>query len=50
MLKELTGESPDKRFRRLLGREYMEAEGIVPIVKSALNGAAPAPITVLSLD
>jgi hypothetical protein len=31
MLKELTGETKEKRFRRLLGREYMEAEGIVPI-------------------
>lgn len=49
MLKELMGESPDKRFRRLLGREYMEAEGIVPIVKNALNGAAVAPIQIASI-
>jgi HD-GYP domain-containing protein (c-di-GMP phosphodiesterase class II) len=38
MLKELTGESNQKRFRRLLGREYMEAEGIIPMLKQALNG------------
>lgn len=50
MFRELTGESTDKRFRRLLGREYMEAEGIVPLLKTALNGSAPKPVTVLSLD
>ena len=38
MLKELTGETKTKHFRRLLGREYMEAEGIVPLLKNALNG------------
>ncbi len=38
MLKELTGESKNRQFRRLLGREYMEAEGIVPLLKQALNG------------
>ncbi len=51
MLRELTGETKDKRFRRLLGREYMETEGIVPALQTALsgmNGAAPA--AVLSLD
>jgi HD-GYP domain-containing protein (c-di-GMP phosphodiesterase class II) len=42
MYKELTGETKDKRFRRLLGREYMEAEGIVPMLKSALNTSAPS--------
>ncbi len=38
MLGELTGKSKNKKFRRLLGREYMEAEGIVPLLKQALNG------------
>jgi HD-GYP domain-containing protein (c-di-GMP phosphodiesterase class II) len=37
MLKELTGENKQKRFRRLLGREYMETEGLVPLLKQALN-------------
>ncbi len=37
MLKELMGENKQKRFRRLLGREYMEAEGFVPLLKQALN-------------
>ena len=41
MLKELTGESKDKRFRRLLGREYMEAEGLIPTLRSSLNGMTP---------
>jgi HD-GYP domain-containing protein (c-di-GMP phosphodiesterase class II) len=50
MFRELTGDVPDKRFRRLLGREYMEAETIVPLLKTALNGSAPKPITVLSID
>ena len=39
MFRELTGDAKDKRFRRLLGREFMEAEGIVPAVQDALNGA-----------
>jgi HD-GYP domain-containing protein (c-di-GMP phosphodiesterase class II) len=50
MFRELTGEASERRFRRLLGREYMEAEGLVPMLKTALNGSAPKPITVLSLD
>jgi HD-GYP domain-containing protein (c-di-GMP phosphodiesterase class II) len=37
MLKELTGENKQRRFRRLLGREYMETEGIIPLLKQALN-------------
>lgn len=41
MLKELQGESRDKRFRRLLGREYMEAEGITDKLKYTLNEMAP---------
>jgi len=41
MLKELTGESKDKRFRRMLGREYMEAEGIVPTLRNTLNEMQP---------
>lgn len=51
MLKELTGETKEKRFRRLLGRDYMEAEGIVPMLKNALNGIGDnTPITLMSLD
>ncbi len=41
MLKELTGEDRNKRFRRLLGREYMESEGIVDKLKLTLNEMAP---------
>jgi HD-GYP domain-containing protein (c-di-GMP phosphodiesterase class II) len=37
MLKELTGEKRDKRFSRLLGRDYLRSEEIVPQLKGALN-------------
>jgi hypothetical protein len=51
MLKEITGETKNKRFRRLLGRDYMEAEGIVPLLKNALNGMnATSSLTLVSLD
>lgn len=49
MLKELTGEVKEKRFRRLLGREYMEAEGIVPILQTTLNEMRPTtPLTYIA--
>lgn len=38
MLNELTGKNKQRRFRRLLGREYMESEGMIPLLKQALNG------------
>lgn len=41
MLKELKGDDRQKRFRRLLGRDYMEAEGIVEKLQHALNEMAP---------
>ena len=41
MLKELNGEDRTKRFRRLLGRDYMEAEGLATKLKYALNDLAP---------
>jgi uncharacterized domain HDIG len=49
MLNEVTGETKDKRFRRLLGREYMEAEGLMPMLKNALNGTSDV-VTVMSLS
>lgn len=49
MLKELTGEDRNKRFRRLLGRDYMEAEGIVDKLKYTLNEMAPTtPMTYIT--
>ncbi len=49
MLKELTGEDRTKRFRRLLGRDYMEAEGIVDKLKLTLNEMAPTtPMTYIA--
>lgn len=51
MLKELTGETKDKRFRKLLGRDYMETEGLIPMLKDALNGINPtSSLTLVSLD
>ncbi len=41
MLRELTGEDRTKRFRRLLGREYMDAEGITDKIKHTLDQMAP---------
>jgi len=41
MLKELTNEKKEKHFRRLLGREYLEAERIVPLLKNVLNNTNP---------
>jgi HD-GYP domain-containing protein (c-di-GMP phosphodiesterase class II) len=51
MLREVSGEVADKKFRRLLGREYMEAENIGPILQSALSGAPTiTPINLTSLN
>ena len=51
MLKELTGETKQKKFRRILGKDYMEAEGIVPMLKNALNGiSATSSLTLVNLD
>lgn len=51
MLKELQGETKERRYRKLLGREYMEAEGIVPTLRSALNGSSPtSPLTFVAFD
>jgi HD domain len=49
MLKELTGENKEKRFRRLLGREYMETEGLVPLLRNTLNEMRPtSPLTYIA--
>ncbi len=37
MLKELTNEKKEKRFKRLLGKEYLEADKIIPLLKNVLN-------------
>ncbi len=41
MLNELNGETKERRFRKLLGREYMEAEGIAQMLRGALNRSLP---------
>ncbi len=51
MLKEITGENKERKFKRMLGREYLEADGIVPLLKNALNGLKQdKPIVLRSLD
>ena len=51
ILKELTGEAKQKKFRRLLGKEFLETEDIVPLLQNALNGIAPtSSLTLISLD
>lgn len=42
----MAGDIKDKRFRRLLGREYMESEGLVPSLRITLNAMRPnTPLT-----
>ncbi len=49
MLRELNGDDRGKRFRRLLGREYMEADGIVDKLRFTLNEMAPTtPMTYIT--
>ncbi|MEP6848752.1 MAG: HD domain-containing phosphohydrolase [Acidobacteriota bacterium] len=51
MFKELTGQSADRKFRKLLGREYMESAGITSKLQQALNDIKPLnSYTVMSLD
>lgn len=40
-LRELTGESKEKNFRKMLGREYMETEGLVMSIRGTLNELNP---------
>lgn len=41
ILREVRGEAKEKRFRKLLGREYMEAEGLETCLRTALNDMTP---------
>jgi HD-GYP domain-containing protein (c-di-GMP phosphodiesterase class II) len=51
ILREVSGETTDKRFRRLLGREYMEAENLAPTLQNALSNArGVTPINLMNLD
>jgi len=49
ILKELNGEAKEKKFRKLLGREYMEAEGLAISLRNALNSMTPtSPLTMIN--
>lgn len=37
MLKELTSERKEKHFRRLLGKDYINPETVIPLLKNVLN-------------
>ena len=51
ILKELTGETKQKRFAKLLGKDYLETAKIVPLLKNVLNGIAPtSPLTLVAYD
>jgi HD-GYP domain-containing protein (c-di-GMP phosphodiesterase class II) len=51
MLNELTGFAKEKRFRKLLGREYMETDGIATMLRNVLNELEPTSrLTVVSID
>jgi HD-GYP domain-containing protein (c-di-GMP phosphodiesterase class II) len=51
MLKELTGEGKEKKFRKLLGREYMETEHLALLLKRSLNSMTPtSSLTMLNSD
>jgi HD-GYP domain-containing protein (c-di-GMP phosphodiesterase class II) len=51
MLRELTGERKEKRFRKMLGKDYLDSEKMIPILKDALNGiGGTESLTLVSLD
>lgn len=51
MLKELAGEAKERKFRRMLGKEYLQTEKVIPLLKNALNGLAPTSVmTLIALD
>lgn len=51
ILNELTGEAKQKRFSRLLGKDYMESTKIIPMLKNVLNGIAPTShLTLINSD
>lgn len=51
MLKELNGDSKQKKFSRLLGKDYLEPGKMVPILQNALNGIAPtSPLTFIASE
>lgn len=51
MLKELTGETKRKRFAPLLGKDYLESEKCIPMLKNMLNNLnGTSSLTLVSLD
>jgi HD-GYP domain-containing protein (c-di-GMP phosphodiesterase class II) len=51
MLKELTNDKKQKQFRRLLGKDYLNAETIVPMLKDVLNARnATSSLTLIATE
>ncbi|HEV7643865.1 MAG TPA: HD domain-containing phosphohydrolase [Pyrinomonadaceae bacterium] len=51
MYKEMTGESKQRQFKRMLGKDYIQNEKVIPMLKDVLNGIAPtSSLTLVSLD
>lgn len=51
ILKEVTGEIKEKRILKLLGKGYVEAEKIVPMLKNVLNGFdGTSTLTLIAVD
>lgn len=51
MLKELTNERKEKRFRKILGKDYLEADKIVPLLKNVLNARnATSPLSFVAAE
>jgi HD-GYP domain-containing protein (c-di-GMP phosphodiesterase class II) len=51
MLKELTSDTKEKRFRRMLGKDYMQPELAIPLLKNVLNARNATPsINLMSLE
>lgn len=51
LVKELSGENKDRKFRRLLGREYMDTPGLLPMLERSLNEMIPtSPLTRIGFE
>jgi HD-GYP domain-containing protein (c-di-GMP phosphodiesterase class II) len=51
MLKEMTSDKKQKQFRRLLGKDYLNSETIVPMLKNVLNArSATSSLTLVASE
>lgn len=51
MLKELASEKKEKHFRRMLGKDYLNSETVIPLLKNVLNARnATSPLTLVASE